>query len=315
MGLELLGDERRANEAWLKALDFKWDRNQYDYYGDYGSKIRDYAEVIALGTKSRIVDQLPQSTLDLITPLQDDMSERNWLSTQERSTLFKTAKLLKQATPAGTEWAVNITQAGDAKVYQQAEDYAQMWREQEAKAGFSVTNTGEKPVYLSVNYQGYLKQHKAENNGIVVRKKYFDLNGNKVDLSQINSGDFLLVHLEMSLDKKYNYLPDAMVIDLLPAGLELENQNLEHALKLDDIKVDGKYVRDWSGNTYLKHSEYRDDRFVAAMALSSYQNSHVFYLARAVTPGDYVIPPTLVEDMYRPEIRATSDDLGQVIIK
>jgi hypothetical protein len=51
------------------------------------------------------------------------------------------------------------------------------------------------------------------------------------------------------------------------------------------------------------------------MALSSYQNSHVFYLARAVTPGDYVIPPTLVEDMYRPEIRATSDDLGQVIIK
>ena len=155
----------------------------------------------------------------------------------------------------------------------------------------------------------------AENNGIVVRKKYFDLNGNKVDLSQIKSGDFVLVHLEMSLDKKYNYLPDAMVIDLLPAGLELENQNLEHALKLDGIKVDGKYVRDWSGHTYLKHSEYRDDRFVAAMALSSYQNSHVFYLARAVTPGEYVIPPALVEDMYRPEIRATSDDLGQVIIK
>lgn len=315
MGLELLGDERRANDAWLKAMDFKWDRNQYDYYGDYGSKIRDYAEVISLGTQSRIAKQLPKSTLDLIMPLQQDMSHRNWLSTQERKALFKTAKRLRQASPAGSEWAATVNQADQETAYQQSADLLRVWHEKVAQTGLSIKNTGEKPVYLAVKFQGYLKQHKAENNGIVVRKKYFDLNGNKVDLSQVKSGDFVLAHLEMSLDEKYNYLPDAMVIDLLPAGFELENQNLEHALKLDDIKVDGQYIRDWSGHTRLIHSEYRDDRFIAALALSRYQNAHVFYLARAVTPGDYVIPPTLVEDMYRPEIRATSDDLGHVIIK
>jgi len=315
LGLELLGDERRANEAWLKALDFKWNRNEYDYYGDYGSKIRDYAEVISLGSKSQIIKQLPQSTLDLIVPLQQDMDNRTWLSTQERSTLFKTAKLLQQASPAGSEWAVSVNRADTKNDYQQTEDLLQVWHEKEAQTDFSIDNTGEKPVYMAVKYQGYLKHHQAENNGIVVRKKYFDLNGNHVDLKKIKSGDFVLVHIEMSLEKKFNYLPDAMLIDLLPAGLELENQNLEHALKLDDIKVDGKYVRDWGGHTYIKHSEYRDDRFVAALALSAYDNSHVFYLARAVTPGDYIIPATLVEDMYRPEIRATSDDLGHVIIE
>ncbi len=315
LGLETAGDQKRAEQAWLQALDFKWDRNRYDYYGDYGSKIRDYAAVVALGTQSQLLSQLPKSTEDLILPLQNDIANRRWLSTQERSSLFKTAKLLKQSSPAGSEWVVTITEDDREDRVQQAGDLLRLWRERAAQNGFTVNNEGEKTVYLDVTYQGYLKQHKAENNGMVVRKKYFDINGNKVDLKQVKSGDFLLVHLEISLEEQYNYLPDAMVIDLLPAGLELENQNLEHAMQLDDIKVDGKYVRDWGGQTHIKHSEYRDDRFVAALTLSSYQNAHVFYLARAVTPGDYVIPPSLVEDMYRPEIRSTSDDLGHIVIK
>ncbi len=315
MSLELLGDERRATEAWQQTMDFKWDRNRYDYYGDYGSKIRDYADVIALGAGSQLLDGLSQSTLDLILPLQQDMSDRNWFSTQERSALFRTAKILKQTSSVGSAWTAELKHNGGATAFKQSADLVQVWRGQPARSGFSVINQGEKPIYLDFKTQGYLKQHKVESNGMVVKKKYFDLNGNQVDLKQVNSGDFLLAHLEISLEEQYKHLPDAMIIDLLPAGLELENQNLEHAMKLDDIKIDGKYVREWNGNTYIKHSEYRDDRFVAALTLSSYQNAHVFYLARAVTPGNYVLPPTLVEDMYRPEIRATSEDMGMIKIK
>ena len=29
----------------------------------------------------------------------------------------------------------------------------------------------------------------------------------------------------------------------------------------------------------------------------------MFYLVRAVSPGTYRVPPPLIEDMYRPEIR------------
>lgn len=29
----------------------------------------------------------------------------------------------------------------------------------------------------------------------------------------------------------------------------------------------------------------------------------MFYLVRAVTPGTYTVPPSLVEDMYRPDLR------------
>ncbi|WP_198528697.1 hypothetical protein, partial [Xanthomonas arboricola] len=31
--------------------------------------------------------------------------------------------------------------------------------------------------------------------------------------------------------------------------------------------------------------------------------AQLYYLVRAVTPGTYTVPPSLVEDMYRPELR------------
>jgi uncharacterized protein YfaS (alpha-2-macroglobulin family) len=42
---------------------------------------------------------------------------------------------------------------------------------------------------------------------------------------------------------------------------------------------------------------------VAALSLDAGNAAHVFYLVRAVTPGRYTVPPPLVEDMYRPELR------------
>ena len=42
---------------------------------------------------------------------------------------------------------------------------------------------------------------------------------------------------------------------------------------------------------------------MAALELEQGQEAHVFYLVRAVSPGSYRVPPPLVEDMYRPEIR------------
>lgn len=39
----------------------------------------------------------------------------------------------------------------------------------------------------------------------------------------------------------------------------------------------------------IKHIEFRDDRFVAAVAVDEYQPVTLVYLARAVTPGTYQV--------------------------
>ncbi len=51
------------------------------------------------------------------------------------------------------------------------------------------------------------------------------------------------------------------------------------------------------------HTEFRDDRFIAAFERRK-DDSPIYtvaYIVRAVSPGDYVLPQAMVEDMYRPD--------------
>ncbi len=111
-------------------------------------------------------------------------------------------------------------------------------------------------------------------------------------------------------------VPDALVVDLLPAGLELENQNLAHSsASLSDAS---SALREWQeamSNTDIAHQEYRDDRYVAALSIPAEQTRHLLYLARAVTPGQYVIPPAQVESMYRPDWQAIGRSAGELQVK
>ena len=98
-------------------------------------------------------------------------------------------------------------------------------------------------------------------------------------------------------------MPDAILVDLLPGGLEIENFNLTDAKQWADVVVGGITLSDRSSAAEVQHEEFRDDRYVAALNLEKGRVAHVFYLVRAVSPGTYRVPPPLVEDMYRPEIR------------
>ena len=51
-----------------------------------------------------------------------------------------------------------------------------------------------------------------------------------------------------------------------------------------------------------EHTEFRDDRFTAAIDRASDDKSvfTVAYIVRAVSPGKYVLPQAYVEDMYNP---------------
>ena len=64
----------------------------------------------------------------------------------------------------------------------------------------------------------------------------------------------------------------------------------------------------------IKHREFRDDRYVAAVALGR-GKVDVFYLVRVVTPGRYAVPSTVAEDMYRPEIRGVGEQWSTVEIR
>lgn len=313
MALELMGDQRRANEAWLKAFDFTYETK--GYLGDYGSQIRDLSQVALLSRGSGLTDKLPKTGLELVPVILDELISKRWLSTQERLSLFKLAKALKGNKEMNDRWSLVLKRLEGEKSYQQSSDFMKVWADKEAKESFSVINSGDKTLYVDLKVQGYLTESQPLNQGINTKRHYYDTRGNKINLEDVHFGDMILVHVEVTLDKKHNHLPDAMLVELLPAGLELENQNLPHAMKIEELKIGKQFIHQWQRYNRVNHQEYRDDRFVTAFALSKYQPSHLFYLARAVTPGTYVVPPTLVEDMYRPQIRAVGKNSPKLVIK
>ena len=70
----------------------------------------------------------------------------------------------------------------------------------------------------------------------------------------------------------------------------------------DIVKPLSDEWRSYSAN--VRFQEYREDRYVAAVSLEAGGEVDLYYLVRAVSPGEYLIPATFVEDMYRPEFRA-----------
>ncbi|WP_147478205.1 alpha-2-macroglobulin family protein, partial [Pseudomonas syringae] len=139
------------------------------------------------------------------------------------------------------------------------------------------------------------------------------LSGAPLNVGALKTGQLVLVHLEIGAKQR---VPDALVVDLLPAGLELENQNLaQSSASLEDASEEVKTIRESMENAGIKHQEYRGDRYVAALDIDGNRSVHLLYLARAVTPGTYRVPPPQVESMYRPNWQALGDAPAQMVVK
>jgi len=97
-------------------------------------------------------------------------------------------------------------------------------------------------------------------------------------------------------------IKDGLIVDRIPAGFEVENLNLSQGPQAGEFMVENVNIASANADARIVHTEYRDDRFVAAAKLGG-QKLDLFYLVRAVTPGQYVVPAPFAEDMYRPELR------------
>jgi len=64
---------------------------------------------------------------------------------------------------------------------------------------------------------------------------------------------------------------------------------------------------DWLKTVPAESTEFRSDRFIAAVNWRKDDAFRIAYVVRAVSPGRYHHPAATVEDMYRPQYRAHTD--------
>ncbi|XAG67874.1 alpha-2-macroglobulin family protein [bacterium 19CA06SA08-2] len=299
LALSAMGDEQTAAKALTRAL--ATPRGD-DYLADYGSPLRDGALELALLRQHKLAeDRWPE----LSAKVADTLAHRQWLSTQERLALLR----LAQVDPAA-DWQARVASiSGDQAV---AGKNSVQIGAPEALAATGVTNEGKGSLYVQRTLVGYPEQAPVRiSQGMSVTRSWFNADGKQLDPAKVKVGDLVVVRLNVSSEQT---VPDALLVEMLPAGFELENPALGTSIKLEELSIEGKpaWQSEWSD--YLKHQEFRDDRYTAALDLSEGGNQQLVYLMRAVTPGRYQVPPTQVEDMYRPELRAVGQDIHEVAI-
>ena len=307
LALRRQGDRRRGDEAIRRGLALSRDDDAY--LGDYGSTIRDDAMIV------RLLAGEPAhagAVAEKLRGLAGMVAGQEYLSTQERNALFLAAVAGRQQ--GGGRWRARVHRAGDVTEIHRQTPFDARYGREALRDGLGIENPGDRLLWASLTLSGYpAAAPSPAANGYEIERHYFDREGRPLDIRKLRSGDLVLVHLAIDSERR---MADTLVVDMLPAGLELENQNLEHSLRLDRFWIEGKPISELQSETDIVHQEFRDDRYVAAIDHGRYgQRSHLFYLARAVTPGRYRVPPPLVEDMYRPRFRAVGGTVEEMVVE
>jgi uncharacterized protein YfaS (alpha-2-macroglobulin family) len=298
--LALSGDGKRAASAFASATN-NWERKKryWDnwWYWDYGSATRDMAATVYLATLSNVDEgDWPQFTRQLA----ERVDGKRYLSTQEKAWLILAASKLGSADSIKVAVRGKSLPESDRPIHV-GFDAADM------HDGISIANLGDEPIWQSIASSGVPRDEmKAEDNGFAIFRAFYTLEGKRANLDEVHQGDTLVavIHGEATTRRDQQ----AMVVDLLPAGFELENERLEGGRDREELRWLPKL-------TATRHEELRDDRYVAAFELNRTGNQtfQFAYMVRAVSPGTFKLPAVYIEDMYQPTYFARTN-MGAVNI-
>lgn len=281
------------------------------YLGDYGSIIRDMAMGIHIILDSKAASTaLKKQALQKIPDLLIELKQQRWLSTQERTALLNLSTDLA-ATDLEGEWRGELDAVTGKEVLMASGTVVRNLEAAGTQSSF--TNQSLKPLFVSYSWTGIPASPPASlDEGIRVRVEHFKVeNANASILREgqvLNIGDTVLTRVRFYSETR---VPDGLIVGLIPAGVELENQNLKNAFKLENIKLEGRNIQ---SRSRLAYEAFKDDRYVAAVDIPAKQEQTLYYLSRAVTPGSYTVPPVLAESMYKPSIRGISNSIKSIVV-
>jgi uncharacterized protein YfaS (alpha-2-macroglobulin family) len=281
--LAYLGDRARARTALRSAESALGYRNTGDWYQ---TPLRDLAAIIALAAEAGDTEMVDRLSARLEREGRDAAS----LMTQEQARLVVAADAL--IARAGK---VNVTLAGQPVIGATRADQARI------AAGLAFLNAGQGPVFRTLTASGAPRSAPPPAaNGLAIDKMLFRLDGSSAQGASLRQGDRVVVRL--SGNGQSERVTPAVLVDLLPAGLEIE-QVLGPADGASSGPEQSAGAFAWLGElTSGRVTEARDDRFVAATDVYGQSRFTFAYVARAVTPGTYTMPGVQVEDMYRPGV-------------
>jgi uncharacterized protein YfaS (alpha-2-macroglobulin family) len=292
IALNLMGDDARSRVALAEGL--MKPRNAGYWWYDYGSALRDAAWAYSLLQQHHIKLDGSENLLAIVA---DQMEQQRYYSTQEKMALFQVG--LSYSLQTNEPWSASLSMNGKTEHIGAKEGVFFELTPQNIVSGLKLKNNSRDDIWVELALTGNpIKLLPPKKDVIKLSRTMYGSDGKAIGNRPLKVGESVIMHLKVSA--KTN-IGNGMIVDRIPAGLEIENINIVHGEKMSVFKFDGIDPSEAMQDSRIKHIEFRDDRFVAAARIENGQ-LNLFYRMRVVTPGKFVIPPLYADDMYRPDI-------------
>ncbi|HOB45252.1 MAG TPA: alpha-2-macroglobulin [Zoogloea sp.] len=297
IALKLMGDETRAGTAIAEGIAKPRDSGYW--WGDYGSPLRDAALSYTLLQRHRIK---ADNAANLVALAAAELEKNRWTSTQEKLALFLLGRELGNP-EKGSTWSAELTDKNKAETISGPGGQTHGVTAASLADGLKIRNTHKDKLFVELAVAGHPSKMPASRSDVIaLKREIYDANGKLVGDRPLQVGESVLVRIHVM---PKIWVSNGLVVDRIPAGLEIENLNIAQGEKMGTISIAGINPADAMADRRIQHVEFRDDRFAAAVRLQGELN--LFYRARVVTPGKFVIPPLYAEDMYRPDTYGLAD--------
>ncbi|HDP99282.1 MAG TPA: hypothetical protein ENN22_08885 [bacterium] len=296
----LSGDLQSARLMLPRTVQRVVQDNQRQSGGNFNSAVRAYAIMLDVLAE---VDPTNSNIPVLVEMLTQAASERGrWYTTQENAFAFLAlGKILKSQSRGNYTGTLTIGQDVLEKFAVDNYHYADKnW----AGKKVSVTIEGEGVCYYSWRAQGIPSKMRTEefDHDLMVRRHYLNEQAIPMNYADFRQGDLIIA--KITVKPLHESLDNVAVIDMLPAGFEIENPRLQSRKGVGWIKDD---------NYQPAYLDIRDDRLILFGNFPHAKESTFYYGLRAVTQGKFILPPILAEAMYAPE-KASVASSGEIVV-
>ena len=257
--------------------------------GTLDSPVR--AQAIMLDVLAEVNENHPSIPM-LVANLNAAASEGNrWATTQENAFAFLAlGKILKKQSDKDYTGTLILNgehfadfDATDKRYTDTAWDGAQV----------RLTVQGEGSCYyywtaFGIQRDSFIEEYERE---LQVRRRYFNQDGEERTRT-FSHGDLIVA--EITVKALTANLENVVVVDMLPAGFEIENPRLESRMGIS-----------WLPSLYRSgqgfkpdYIDIRDDRLIFFGTFPHQRERKFYYALRAVTQGEFTLPPIAAEAMY-----------------
>ena len=152
---------------------------------------------------------------------------------------------------------------------------------------------------FGIQRDSFIEEYERE---LQVRRRYFNKDGEELTGTFVH-GD--LIVSEITVKALTANLENVVVVDMLPTGFEIENPRLESRAGIPWVKAQG-FKPDYI--------DIRDDRLIFFGTFPRQRERKFYYALRAVTQGEFTLPPIAAEAMYDPTKSAVTGSMSIKVV-